>query len=425
MSVSQKLYEEACRYLVAGVNSPVRAFKAVGGTPVFISHGKGSKIYEVDGKEYIDYVMSWGPLILGHARTEVIEFVKENIDKGLSFGAPCEMEVNLARKVVEHFPSVEMVRFVNSGTEATMSALRLARAFTGRKLILKFDGCYHGHSDGLLSSAGSGALTFGIPGSPGVPEEIARLTAVLPYNDARALRNYMKDYGKETACVIVEPVAGNMGVVNPEEEFLEALADVNKFGCLLIFDEVITGFRVSIGGAQEVFKINPDITCFGKIIGGGFPVGGYGGRREIMEMVSPLGGVYQAGTLSGNPIAMCAGFKTVSILEKEMPYSSLEEKGRALEEGLVDLIRKFKVEATVNRCGSFLTLFFTGKKVRNLNDAKTSDTKKYARFFHSMLKRGIYLPPSQFEAWFLSTEHTSEDIEKTLKAALESFKEIS
>jgi len=422
---SVSIFERAKKVIPGGVNSPVRAFGAVGGVPPFIKWACGSKIYDKDGNEYIDLFMSWGPLILGHGRKEVIQKLTEAVLNGTSFGAPTELEVLLAEEIIDSFPSIEMIRFVNSGTEAVMSAVRLARAFTKRKIIVKFEGCYHGHSDSMLVSAGSGALTFGVPSSPGVPEEIAGLTLVLPYNSIEMVKDLFSKKGEEIACVVVEPVAGNMGVVLPERGFLETLREeTKKHGALLIFDEVITGFRVCEGGAQEFFNIKPDLTCLGKIIGGGLPVGAYGGRREIMEMVAPVGPVYQAGTLSGNPLAMTAGLETIRILKKEMPYKSLEEKTRKLCEEISRILKEKGIPHTVNQIASMFTIFFTSQKVKDLSSAKSSDTKLFSRFFHALLKRGVYLPPSQFEAVFLSTAHTDEDLEKIIKAVEESTKEI-
>jgi len=419
------IFERAKRVIPGGVNSPVRAFGAVGGTPPFIKWGCGSRIYDEDGNEYIDLFMSWGPLILGHGRKEVIQKLTEAVLNGTSFGAPTELEVLLAEEIIDSFPSIEMIRFVNSGTEAVMSAIRVARAFTNRKFIVKFEGCYHGHCDSMLVSAGSGALTFGVPSSPGVPEEIAGLTLVLPYNSIEKVRELFSKRGDEIACAIVEPVAGNMGVVLPEDGFLETLREeTRRYGSLLIFDEVITGFRISEGGAQGVFNIKPDLTCLGKIIGGGLPVGAYGGRREIMEMVSPAGPVYQAGTLSGNPLAMTAGLETIRILKKENPYKSLEEKTRKLCEEISRILKARGISHTINQMASMFTIFFTSQKVRDLSSAKTSDTKLFSRFFHALLKRGVYLPPSQFEAIFLSTAHTDEDLEKIVKAVEEAIKEL-
>lgn len=422
---SEKIFERAKKVMPGGVNSPVRAFGAVGGTPPVMKWGCGSKIYDEDGREYIDLVMSWGPLILGHGRREVIERVTETIRNGTSFGAPTLLEVLLAEEIVKLVPSIEVVRMVNSGTEAVMSAIRLARAFTGRKYVVKFEGCYHGHSDSMLVSAGSGALTFGTPSSPGVPEEIAGLTIVLPYNNLEMVEETFSKKGEEIACVIVEPVAGNMGVVPPEEGFLEGLREVTRrYGSLLIFDEVITGFRLSLGGAQEVFGVMPDITCLGKIIGGGFPVGAYGGRREIMEKVAPSGPVYQAGTLSGNPVAMAAGLATLKVLKREKPYRKLDSTAKRLSEGMEDIFFRHGIPFRINRCGSMLTVFFTNYRVSDLSTARTSDAKLFSRFFHGLLKRGVFIPPSQFEALFLSTAHTEDDIVKILDAVDETVKEI-
>lgn len=415
---SEELFKRAIKVMPGGVNSPVRAFGAVGGNPRFIKWACGSRMYDEDGKEYIDLMMSWGPLILGHGRREVIEKVKEAVMNGTSYGAVTSLEVEMAEEIVETVPSVEMVRMVNSGTEATMSAIRLARAYTGRKYIVKFEGCYHGHSDSLLVSAGSGALTFGVPSSPGVPDEVASLTIVLPYNDIQGVEDVFSKKGEEIACVIVEPIAGNMGVVLPEDGFLNGLREItSRYGALLIFDEVITGFRVALGGAQEIYRINPDLTCLGKIIGGGFPVGAYGGRREIMEKVSPSGPVYQAGTLSGNPIAMIAGLETIRILKRENPYGYLEMLGNKLEDGLRRILSEKGIPHSINRFGSMMTVFFTDEKVKDLSSAKKSNTSLFARFFNAMLEEGVYLPPSQFEAMFLSTAHTEEDVDRILESA--------
>jgi glutamate-1-semialdehyde 2,1-aminomutase len=420
---SGKLYDEAQKYIPGGVNSPVRAFKAVGERPLFITHGWGPLIYDADGNEYIDYVGSWGPLILGHRHPEVSEALHACLDNmGTSFGAPTELETELARLVVETFPSVEMVRMVNSGTEATMSALRLARACTGRNRILKFEGCYHGHADSLLVKAGSGALTFGMPSSPGVPDDTAAGTVTAGYNDLAGVERIFEEIGEEIAAVILEPVVGNMGVVVPEPGFLEGLRDITqKFGVMLIFDEVMTGFRVTWGGVQTIYGIRPDLTCFGKVIGGGLPVGAYGGRREIMEKVAPAGPVYQAGTLSGNPLAMTAGLATLKILKESNPYTKLEELGGKIAEGLEYAARKAGVQVTVNRFGSMLSCFFTERAVRDFTTAVTSDTGLYKNFFQSMLQQGVYLPPSQFEAWFISAAHTAEDVNKTVKAGEQAF----
>jgi len=423
---SRILFEEAKRFLPGGVDSPVRAFRAVGGEPLFIERAEGSKIYDVDGMEYIDYVCSWGPLILGHAPPSVVDALKQAVERGTSYGAPTELEVTLARMVVEAFPSIELVRFVSSGTEATMSALRLARGFTKREKIIKFEGCYHGHADSLLVKAGSGALTFGVPDSAGVPADLARNTITLPYNNIDAVRSVLGAEGPDVAALIVEPVAGNMGVVLPKKGFLEGLRELTeKHGVLLIFDEVITGFRLSYGGAQGIYGIRPDLTCLGKVIGGGLPVGAYGGRREIMEHVAPLGPVYQAGTLSGNPLAMTAGIETLKVLRQPGFYAELEEKAKALEEGLQERTRQAGIQACLQRSGSMMTCFFTADEVVDYQTAKSADTQKYARFFAAMLERGIYLAPSQFEATFLSAAHSREDIEKTIMAARDTFKEIA
>lgn len=422
---SKKLFKEAQKYLVGGVNSPVRAFKSIGIEPIFIEKAKGSRVWDVDGNEYIDYVLSWGPLILGHANDQIINAIKQVSNYGTSFGAPTELEIKMAKAVVEAVPSIEMVRFVNSGTEATMSAIRLARGYTGKKKIIKFEGCYHGHGDSLLVSAGSGVATLGIPGTPGIPEELAKLTIVLPYNDIDAVEEAFKKYGDDIACVIIEPVAGNMGTIAPSKEYHQRLREITKeYNSLLIWDEVMTGFRLALGGAQELYGIEPDLTTLGKVIGAGLPVGAYGGKAEIMKYVAPEGPVYQAGTLSGNPLAMAAGLRQLEILKEKNPYPDLEEKGKRLEEGIKQLIEKYNIKATVNRVGSMMTIFFTDKEVKNFEDAKSSDLETFNKFYISMLEKGIYLAPSQFEASFLSTAHSDEDIEKTLNAIEDSFKEI-
>lgn len=413
---SKELFEEAKKYLVGGVNSPVRAFKAVGADPLFINRGKGSRIWDEDGNEYIDYVLSWGPLIFGHAHDQIVNAIKQVSNFGTSFGAPTKLEVDMAKLVVEAVKSVEMVRFVNSGTEATMSAIRLARGYTKRKYIIKFDGCYHGHGDSLLVSAGSGVATLGIPGTPGIPQELASLTIVLPYNNIDAVEETFKKYGEDIACVIIEPVAGNMGVVAPSKEYHQRLRDITKqYGALLIFDEVMTGFRLAYGGAQELYGIEPDLTTFGKVIGGGLPVGAYGGKREIMEYVAPVGPVYQAGTLSGNPLAMAAGIAQLTMLKELNPYQELDKKGKKIEEGIKEISRRRSIPITVNRVGSMITAFFTDKPVVDFATAKTSDTQLFAKFFRGCLEEGIYLPASQFEAFFLSTAHSDNDIDITLE----------
>jgi glutamate-1-semialdehyde 2,1-aminomutase len=418
MSKSEELFNRAQRVIPGGVNSPVRAFRSVGGNPLFIQRGEGSHIWDADGAEYIDYVGSWGPLIFGHRPPDVVHALRDVLEIGTSFGAPTEREVELAELITKLVPSIEKVRLVNSGTEATLSAIRLARGFAGRERIVKFDGCYHGHGDSLLVKAGSGVATLGLPDSPGVPASLAQLTTVLPFNDPAAVLKEFGTHGKEIACVIVEPVVGNMGCVPPRGDFLGILRDVTKFsGAVLIFDEVMTGFRVALGGAQEKYGIRPDLTTMGKIIGGGLPVGAYGGRAEIMNSVAPVGPVYQAGTLSGNPLAVAAGLATLRLLEKAKPYSQLESLGARLQRGLLEAAAKAEVPVRVNRAGSMFTLFFTDRDVFDFETAKTCDTQRFNRFFHSMLEQGIYLPPSQFEAAFLSAAHTEADIDRTIEAA--------
>ena len=412
MSRSESLYARALQCIPGGVNSPVRAFRSVGGKPLFIARGEGSRIWDVDGREYIDYVGSWGPLLFGHRPPEVLAAIEEACATGTSFGAPTEREVELAELICRLVPSVEKVRLVNSGTEATMSAIRLARGFTGRNRIVKFDGCYHGHGDSLLVKAGSGVATLGLPDSPGVPEVLAELTTVLPFNDVHALEKEFAARGSEIACVIVEPIAGNMGCVPPSPGYLQAMRDITaRQGALLLFDEVMTGFRVAAGGAQQLFGIRPDLTTLGKVIGGGLPVGAYGGRSDIMDKVAPAGPVYQAGTLSGNPLAVAAGLATLRRIERENPYPRLEALGARLEQGLAGLRRR------VNRIGSMFTVFFAERQVVDFETAKTCDIPGFNKYFHFMLDRGIYLAPSQFEAGFISTVHTEEDIDKTIAAA--------
>lgn len=423
---SQELFNEAQRYLPGGVDSPVRAFKAVGGTPPFMVRGDGSKIYDADGNKFIDYVCSWGPLILGHSHPQVVEKLRQAIERGTSFGAPTEMEITLARMICAAMPSIEMIRFVNSGTEATMTALRLARAFTGRDRIVKFAGCYHGHADGLLAKGGSGLATLGIPDSPGVPLGYAQNTLVAPYNNSEAVEQLFQRYPEEIAAVIVEPVAANMGVVPPQPGFLASLRKLtNEFGALLIFDEVITGFRVAYGGAQALYGITPDLACLGKIIGGGLPVGAYGGRREIMEMMAPVGPVYQAGTLSGNPLVMTAGIETIKVLSQPGVYHQLEARSSSLEEGLVKAASESGIGLHISRVASLLTVFFTAKPVVDYESAKQANTTLFGRFFHRLLAEGIYWPPSQFEAVFVSLAHSDEDIQTTIRVvgrALSSLK---
>ena len=422
---SAALFAEAQRYIPGGVNSPVRAFRAVGGQPRFIRRGFGCRVEDVDGNVYIDYVCSWGPLILGHASPAVVVAVKAAAEGGTSFGAPTEAEVELARLVCQLVPSVELVRFVNSGTEATMSAIRLARAYTGRPKIVKFDGCYHGHADGLLVKAGSGVLTFSVPDSAGVTPAAAQDTLSAPFNDLKTVADLFNRYGREVAAVIVEPVAGNMGVVPPKPGFLEGLRRLTaEAGALLIFDEVITGFRLAPGGAQERYGVTPDLTCLGKILGGGLPVGAYGGRREIMGLVAPLGPVYQAGTLSGNPLAMAAGLATLRALLEPGVYDRLESLAGRLAAGLEAACRDAGVPARVNRVGSMLTVFFTADEVTDYESARRADTGRYSRFFHGMLEQGVFLPPSQFEAMFVSLAHTEADIDLTVEAARQVLKDL-
>ena len=422
---SRELFAEAKRYTPGGVNSPVRAFRSVGDQPLFIARGQGARVYDVDGNSFIDYVASWGPLILGHADPGIVAAVQRAAALGTSFGAPTELEIELARLVVEAVPSVEMVRFVNSGTEATMSALRLARAFTSRDKVIKFEGGYHGHADMLLAKAGSGVLTLGAPDSPGVPATAAQHTLTAPYNDLAAVERIFAEVGGEVAAVIVEPVAGNMGVVPPAAGFLQGLRDLTRrAGALLIFDEVITGFRVAYGGAQARYGVTPDLTCLGKIIGGGLPVGAYGGRREIMELMAPIGPVYQAGTLSGNPLAMSAGIQMLKTLRTPGVYEELERKAAYLAEGLAEAARDAGVPAHLNRVGSMLTTFFTDRPVVDYVSAKTADTRTYARYFNGMLERGVYFAPSQFEAGFVSTAHADADLDQTIEAARAALRAI-
>lgn len=423
---SKEAFSEAQQYISGGVNSPVRAFKAVGEAPVFVQHGENAHITDVDGQTYVDFVCSWGPLILGHRHPKVVEAIVDALQHGTTFGMPTVVETEMAKLICELVPSVEMVRMVSSGTEATMSALRLARGYTKRNKIMKFEGCYHGHADHLLINAGSGAMTFGVPSSPGVPENIAKETVVAKYNDLDSVKALFEEYPEDIAAIIVEPIPGNMGLIMPEEGFLEGLRAIcDQYKSVLIFDEVISGFRASIGGAQKVFGIMPDLTCLGKIIGGGLPVGAFGGKKEIMEHLSPCGDVYQAGTLSGNPLAMSAGYAALSVLKEENPYEMLAQRGQKLAEGLRALAEKHGVPVTINQFGSLMTVFFTDCPVNSYKDATTSDTKKFARFFSVMLENGVHLPPSQFECWFMSTAHTDEDFEKALAAADLAFAEVS
>ena len=425
---SKALFEEAKRYIPGGVNSPVRAFKSVGDVPRFISKAKGSHIWDVDGNEYIDYVCSWGPMILGHAHPSVVEGIKEQAEKGTSYGAPTELEVELAKMIVELVPSVEKVRMVNSGTEATMSAIRLARGYTRRNKVIKFEGGYHGHVDALLVKAGSGLTTFGVPTSPGIPEDFAKHTITVPFNDIDALKKVIDEVGDDVAAVIMEPVMANAGLIIPEPGFLEKVRELTaEKGIVLIFDEVITGFRLSLGGAQEYFGITPDLSCFGKIIGGGLPVGAFGGKAEIMDYLAPEGPVYQAGTLSGNPLAMVAGIRTLRELQKPGVYDELRKKTEKLSEGLKEAAKSAGIydKLCFKQIESISIVYFTPVDVKNYKDALTSNTEAYAKFFRKMLEQGVYLAPSQFEVAFMSTAHTDEDIEKTVKAAEVAFKEVS
>ncbi|MCM8784936.1 MAG: glutamate-1-semialdehyde 2,1-aminomutase [Candidatus Omnitrophica bacterium] len=424
--INEKLFNEAKRYIPGGVNSPVRAFKAVGGTPVFIKKGKGSKIYDFEGNSYIDYCMSWGALILGHAYSEVIRKVKSVIENGTSFGAPTPLETEFAKLICDAFPSIEMLRVMNSGTEACMSAVRLARGYTGRKKIIKFAGCYHGHADYLLVQAGSGSTTFGIPSSLGLPDEYIKHTFVLSYNNLDVVEKVVKRYYKDIACIIVEPIPANMGVILPKPNFLKGLREISEYyNIVLIFDEVITGFRINYGGVEKLYNIKPDLTCLGKIIGGGFPIGGLGGKKEIMEFLSPVGSVYQAGTLSGNPVSITAGISTLKILKNKNIYKLLEEKTDILCSGIKEIAMKKDIHIVINKIGSMFTIFFTDEKdVYDYQKVLKSNTEQYRKFFHKMLKEGIYLPPSQFEANFVSLSHTEKDIEKTLKAIYDVFKNI-
>ena len=424
-SNSEELFTLAQNRIPGGVDSPVRAFRGVGGKPFFVEKGEGDRIWDADGNTYIDYVLSWGPLILGHSHPRVVRAIQEAAVRGTSFGAPTALETELAELVNAAYPSMELLRFVNSGTEATMSAIRLARGFTGRDVIVKFEGCYHGHADGLLVKAGSGGATLGVPDSGGVPEDYARNTATLPFNDIEAVRDFFARRGADVAALIIEPVAGNMGLIPPEAGFLEALREETETaGALLIFDEVMTGFRVARGGAQALFGIKPDLTTLGKVIGGGMPVGAYGGRRDVMECVAPLGSVYQAGTLSGNPLAMTAGVETLKIIEELGLPEALEGRARALSDGMADAAREAGIPLAAACCGSMFGAFFQGGPVRNFSDAMYSDTDRYAKFFHSMLKRGVAFAPSQFEVGFMSSAHTDESVEATLAAAREAFAEL-
>ncbi|MBU2536295.1 MAG: glutamate-1-semialdehyde 2,1-aminomutase [Chloroflexi bacterium] len=422
---SEQLFQEAQRYLPGGVDSPVRAFKAVGGTPPFMVRGEGSRIHDADGNEFIDYVCSWGPLILGHSHPQVIDALKRAAERGTSFGAPTELEITLAKMISSAMPSVEMIRFVNSGTEAAMTALRLARAYTGRDKIVKFSGGYHGHADGLLVKGGSGLATLGLPSSPGVPDSYAQNTLVAPYNNAEAVAQLFQNYPEEIAAVIVEPVAANMGVVPPRPGFLDSLRRLTRqSGALLIFDEVISGFRVAYGGAQTLFGITPDLTCLGKVIGGGLPVGAYGGKREIMEMMAPTGPVYQAGTLSGNPLAMTAGIETLKVLSQPGIYEQLENTASRLGEGIAGAASSQNFKLSISRFASLLTIFFTDSLATDYESISGADTELFAKFFRQLLSEGIYWPPSQFEAAFVSLAHDDRDIDITIKTIENAFNQL-
>jgi len=424
---SKSLFRKASKYIPGGVNSPVRAFRSVDSTPIFIERASGSRIYDVEGREYVDYVSSWGPMILGHSHPEVVRAIQKAAEKGTSYGAPTELEVEMAKLIVDAFPSIDMVRMVSSGTEAAMTAIRLARGYTGREKIIKFEGCYHGHADSLLVKAGSGVATLGIPGSPGVPRRLAELTITLPYNDIEAAISAVYLHKDDLACVIVEPVAGNMGVVLPRKGFLETLRDITRrHKILLIFDEVITGFRATYGGFQNLAGIEPDLTCLGKIIGGGLPVGAFGGRKAVMEKLAPSGPVYQAGTLSGNPLAMSAGLATLNILRKSTEaYLRLDRRTALLCEELQKLFAQKKIPVRINRWGSMFTLFFTEDDVFDFTSAAKSDTSLYARYFREMLSNKICFAPSQFEAAFLSFAHGDKDIEKTLHACEKTIRNLA
>jgi glutamate-1-semialdehyde 2,1-aminomutase len=424
MTRSDELFSRAKAVIPGGVSSPVRAFKAVGGSPLFVARAEGARFWDEDGRAFIDYVGSWGPMILGHAHPAVVEAVRQATGRGTSYGAPCAAELELAERIVRHVPSVEKVRFVSSGTEATMSALRVARGFTGRRKILKFDGCYHGHADSLLVAAGSGVATLGIPGSPGVPEGTVADTLVAPFNDVAAVEAVVAAHGADLAAIIVEPVCGNMGTVAPMAGYLEALRAITRAnGTLLIFDEVMTGFRLALGGAQQRYGIRPDMTCLGKIVGGGLPAAAYGGRTDIMATVAPDGPVYQAGTLSGNPLAMAAGVAMLELLARPGIYEALELTSARLEEGLRRAAGEAGATVTINRVGSMITVFFCAGPVTDYATAKASDTKRFARFFHAMLERGFYLPPAQFEAAFVSLAHGEAEIDTTVASAVEAFRD--
>lgn len=414
---SQKYFARAEQVIPGGVNSPVRSLKAVNQTPIFIDHGDGACLYDVDGNEYVDYVLSWGPMILGHRHPRVLEYIEDCLQKGTSFGAPSPLEVELAELVCKIMPNIEMVRMVSSGTEACMSAVRLARAFTGRNMIIKFDGCYHGHADSFLVKAGSGLATLGIASSPGVPEELLKLTVSLPFNDLAVVEKALKEHKEQVAAIIVEPVVGNAGLLVPKEGYLSGLRELaTKYGALLIFDEVMTGFRVALGGAQARYEVKPDLTCLGKIIGAGLPVGAFGGRRDVMERIAPIGDVYQAGTLSGNPLAMAAGLAQLRTLQAPGTYEVLEQKTTRIADGIAEIAKKAKTPCQVVHVGGMLGVFFTKETVENFAQAQTCDTAKFAQVWQTLAKHGVYWPPSQFETAFTSVVHTKLDIDKTLSA---------
>jgi glutamate-1-semialdehyde 2,1-aminomutase len=426
-SKSLSLFEKAKDLIPGGVNSPVRAFKSVGGNPIFIKKAKGSKLFDEDNKKYIDYIGSWGPMILGHGNQEVLEAISKQLEIGISYGAPSKKEIEIAELITEAMPSIEMVRMVNSGTEATMSAIRLARAYTKKDKIIKFKGCYHGHGDMLLSEAGSGVATLGIPSSPGITNNTAKDTLTIDYNNIDQLKETFETYPYDISCVIIEPVVGNMGVVKPLDNYLQEIRKLcDKYDTLLIFDEVMTGFRLAYGGAQEIYKIKPDLTCLGKIIGGGLPVGAYGGRKDIMSMIAPSGPVYQAGTLSGNPLAMTAGLATLKILrrEKDTLYKELDKKAEKIAKGIEEASSTYNIDVCLSGIGSMLSVFFINEPVINYETAKKSDTEIFKKFFHFMLEQGIYLPPSQFESWFISIAHNQQDLIKTVNSIKNSFKLI-
>lgn len=424
-SKSGQLFETAQKYIPGGVNSPVRACRSVGCDPLFIEKAEGARLFDADGNSYLDFVCSWGPMIMGHAHPEIVRAIQETAQAGTSFGAPTSLEIDLAKMVVEAVPSIEKVRFVNSGTEATMSAVRLARGYTGKKVVVKFDGCYHGHADSFLVKAGSGVITLGIPGSPGVPDDIVKNTVSIPYNNVQVLEQTLRDENLDIACVIVEPVAGNMGCVPPGQGFLETLRELtSELGIVLIFDEVITGFRLSYGGAQQYYNVIPDLTCLGKIIGGGLPVGAYGGKAEIMNCIAPDGPVYQAGTLSGNPLAMAAGVAALNLLQKKGFYTDLNEKAAAYAEKLEGIAKAAALPIQLNRVGSMMTGFFTSDPVSDFETAMLADTTRYAQHYRQMLSKGIYLAPSQFEVAFISTSQTDKDLDMALEMTEWSFKKI-